>query len=458
MPKMQTQCPNCGQPITADVIQLIDVGENPQLKERLLSGTLNVAQCQQCGFQGQLPIPLVYHDPDEELLLTYTPPDMNLSMEEREQKLAPLLQKVTENLPPEERKGYLFQPQTMMNMESLVKNVLKAEGVTEEMIEEQQEKMNLLERLLALDGDQQIDLIKEKENLIDREFFGLFSQIAQRLIASQNESVIQKIQSLQEHLLNETDVGKQVRRESEEIQKARANLEQLGNNLTRERMLDLIIDAPNEDRVRAYASLARPAMDYQFFQLFTDRIETSEGEERQSLIKRRNLLLKLTKEIDQQVEGRLDAAREKINELIKSDSLRDAVMKNITAIDEFFIQALSTEIEKAKREGLADREDKLQRLLNVIEEFSTPAEFQLIDEFLEVAEDDAALEERIQQHSDEISDDFMKNLSSILNQVEQRIEGLSGQEKKQQKDVLQRLRKVHEKALRHSMEHKFKGN
>lgn len=458
MPKLQTQCPNCGQPITADVNQVIDVGQNPQLKEQLLSGGLNIAQCQTCGFQGQLPVPMVYHDPDEELLLTFTPPDMNLSMQEREQKLAPLIQEVTENLPQEERKAYLFQPQTMMTMDSLIKNVLQAEGVTEEMIEEQQERMNLLERLLTLDGDQQIELIQENEDLIDREFFGIFSQIAQRLIASQDQGVIQKIQTLQDNLLNETDVGRKIRTESEAIEQARSDLEKAGNNLTRGGLLDMIVDAPNEERVRAYASLARPAMDYQFFQMFTDRIEHAEGEKRQRLVTRRNLLLQLTKEIDQQVDQRLSEARERIGNLIGEENLSEAVMKNISNIDEFFLQALGTEIEAAKKNNNAERLEKLHKLMQVIEEISTPAEYKLIDEFLEVAEDDSKLEEKIQQHSDELSEEFMNNLTGIVGQVEDRLEELQGEEKERQKMMLERLKTVHKKALRHSMEKKFKAN
>jgi len=458
MPKYQTQCPNCGQPLVADVTQVVDVGEKPQQKEKLLSGSLNIVQCQQCGFQGQLPVPLVYHDPHEEMLLTFTPPDMNLSMEEREQKLAPLLKKVTENLPPEERKGYLFQPQTMMTMDSLVKNVLKAEGVTDEMIEEQQEKMNLLERLLTLSGEQQVDLIREKEDLIDREFFGIFSQIAQRLIASQNESVMEKIQSLQENLLNETEVGKTIRKESEEIEQARLSLEQAGQNLTRGKLLDMIEQAPNEERVRAYASLARPAMDYQFFQMFTDRIENAGGEQRQKLVKRRNLLLKLTKEIDEQVDQRLSAARDRIDDILASEDITQAVMDNLSYVDEFFIQALSAEIESAQQEGNEDRAGRLQKLLQVIEEISTPAEFKLIDEFLEVADDEAALEKKIKEKSGELTDDFMNNLTAILNQVEQRLTDLSGEEKERQEEIMQRLKRVHQNALQHSMEQKFRAN
>jgi len=141
MPKIQTSCPNCKQPLVAEIFQVVDVKLNPRLKELLLAGGLNFAQCQICGFQGQLPVPLVYHDGDKELLLTFSPPDPAKTMEEKESALAPLLKQVTDNLAPEARKGYLFQPKAMLTMNNLVKNVLLADGITEEMLQAQQEKM-----------------------------------------------------------------------------------------------------------------------------------------------------------------------------------------------------------------------------------------------------------------------------------------------------------------------------
>jgi len=458
MPKVQAQCPNCQQPIAVEITQVVDVGKNPQMKQKLLSGSMNIIQCPHCGFQGQLPTPLVYHDPDKELLLTYNPPAAGLSMEERERKMAPLLKKVTQELPPEERKGYLFQPQTMMSMESLVKRVLKEDGITEEDIQDQEKKVRLLQKLLSRDGKELENIIQENEDMIDREFFMIFSQIAQRMIATQDEANVKKIQELQESLLDKTEIGRQIRKESEELEKARRDLERIGQSLTRNTLLEMIEKAKNEERVKALASLARPAMDYQFFQMFTDKIEQLEGEERKSLIEKRNILLKLTKEIDQQVEERISQAKEILDNISKADSVPKAVMENISYIDEFFIQALSSEIELAKKKDDKDRLERLQEILSAIEEISTPAEFKLIDELLEAADDDEKLEKKISQHSEELTEEFINNLTNILNQVEERMKDLTGKEKEKQEDVLERLEKVHQKVLKASMEKKFQAD
>ena len=75
MPKTRINCPNCRQPVTADIDQLFDVNIDPAAKQRLLSGAFNIIQCPHCGFQGQAATPIVYHDPEKELLLTYVPPE-----------------------------------------------------------------------------------------------------------------------------------------------------------------------------------------------------------------------------------------------------------------------------------------------------------------------------------------------------------------------------------------------
>jgi hypothetical protein len=74
MAQTQINCPNCKSPIMADVQQLFDVAQDPSSKSRLLSGFSNFVQCQVCGYQGALATPIVYHDPEKELLLKFDQP------------------------------------------------------------------------------------------------------------------------------------------------------------------------------------------------------------------------------------------------------------------------------------------------------------------------------------------------------------------------------------------------
>jgi hypothetical protein len=455
MPKIQTSCPNCQSPIVAELHQVVDVDKEPQLKEILLAGGLNFAQCQVCGFQGQLPVPIVYHDSKKELLFTFTPPDVGKTIEEKEAALAPLLKKIIDNLDPEDKKGYLFQPKAMLTVNSLVKNVLLEDGITEEMISEQQEKMKLLDLLFSKEGDALLEAVKENNERIDREFFALFAEIAQRLIASQDEESIRKVQAIQDCLLTETEIGKIINKESKEFQAASQALEALGENLSRATLLELVDKAPNQERIRALTSLVRPAMDYEFFQMLTEKIEKSKDEQRKDLVEKRNLMLKLTQEIDQQVQSRIDQARELINDLTLKDNIEQELVPIMNQIDQFFIQALSIELEFAEKENNSDRKSKLENILHTIQEITTPRELKVLDNLLSHQDDEEKLIKEIRKLDSEIVTRLNDYLITLITNYEEQKKEASGEDIKSIEEVLDKVTNIYNMLLRESMKMKF---
>ena len=457
MPKIQTSCPNCRQPLVAEIQQVIDVKENPQLKELLLAGGLNVVRCQVCGFQGPLPVPLVYHDREKELLLTFTPPDAGKTMEEKESALAPLLKQVTDSLKPEERKGYLFQPQAMLTMNNLVKNVLKADGITEEMIEAQQEQMRLLDKLFSQEGDVLRQTVRDNEDKFDREFFALFAEIAQRILTTQDEKSLERIRAVQDILIEETKVGKEIREEAEEIRAATKSLEALGKNLTRASLLELVVQAPTIERVKALASLVGQAMDYEFFQMFTDRIEKTDQDKRKELVERRNLLLKISEDIRKQIEERLENATKIINEILDSESVEDELTRNLPYIDQIFVDALARELQEAETKGNEARTEKINQILQILQKLSSPPELETVEKLLEASEDPAKLAKAISEIDVELLPRVIEYLSSIVSNYEEQLASDPAEGKEQLETTLKELKNVFNGVLKKSMEDKFKA-
>ncbi|MFN2113306.1 MAG: CpXC domain-containing protein [Anaerolineales bacterium] len=457
MPKIQTSCPNCRQPLVAEIQQVIDVKENPQLKELLLAGGLNVVRCQVCGFQGPLPVPLVYHDREKELLLTFTPPDAGKTMEEKESALAPLLKQVTDSLKPEERKGYLFQPQAMLTMNNLVKNVLNADGITEEMIEAQQEQMRLLDKLFSQEGDVLRQTVRDNEDKFDREFFALFAEIAQRILTTQDEKSLERIRAVQDILIEETKVGKEIREEAEEIRAATKSLEALGKNLTRASLLELVVQAPTIERVKALASLVGQAMDYEFFQMFTDRIEKTDQDKRKELVERRNLLLKISEDIRKQIEERLENATKIINEILDSESVEDELTRNLPYIDQIFVDALARELQEAETKGNEARTEKINQILQILQKLSSPPELETVEKLLEASEDPAKLAKAISEIDVELLPRVIEYLSSIVSNYEEQLASDPAEGKEQLETTLKELKNVFNGVLKKSMEDKFKA-
>jgi hypothetical protein len=168
MPQTQIACPRCRQPITANVEQLFDVTQDPQAKQRLLGGVSNMARCPHCGYQGRLATPIVYHDNDKELLLTYFPPELSMPLNEQERLIGPLIKQITDRLQPEKRKGYLLKPVPNLTYESMIQTILAKDGITPEMLKEQQDRVQLIERLLQASARMSQEIIKQNTNLFGK--------------------------------------------------------------------------------------------------------------------------------------------------------------------------------------------------------------------------------------------------------------------------------------------------
>ena len=446
MPKTVINCPNCRQPIQADIQQLFDVGINPAHKQILLSGAFNLAQCTHCGFRGNLATPIVYHDPDKELLLTFVPPEVSLQRQDQERLIGNMLNQIINNLPQEKRKGYLLRPQSALTLQGLVERVLEADGITREMIQAQQQKIALIQRLLSTPADKLADIVATNEGLMDAELFALLSRLAEAAHLGGDQGSAQKILDLQKNLLPLTDYGRAVQEQTNEIQAAVNSLRELGNELTRERLLDLVLQAPNEARLNALVSLARPGMDYSFFQLLSERIDRARGDGRSRLIGLREKLLELTGEIDRQIEARAQQSRKLLDLILQAENTEEAVIQSLPAIDDYFIQALNASLEAARKQGDLEKIAKLQKVAGVLDKYSAaPPELAIIEDLLD-APNEQALKDLLEANSDKITPELMDTLTNIVAKVE------SGDDK----ELAAKVKIVHRAVLRFSMQMNLK--
>jgi len=447
MPKTMMNCPNCRQPISAEVEQLFDQGVDPSSKQRLLSGTFNLVQCPHCGYQGNLATPIVYHDPSKELLITFVPAEIGLPRDEQERLIGSLINQVINNLPQEKRKAYLLQPQTALTLQGLIENILEKDGITHEMIEAQQKRLALIQRLMGVTPDVMEEIARQEDEIIDAEFFGLLRRLVEASMMSGDRESAQALAEFQEQLMPLTTFGRELQAQSQEVQAAVSELRAIGEGLTREKLLELIENAPNEARLNAYVSLVRPALDYNFFQLLSDKIDRARGDGRTRLVDLRAQLLELTSQIDKQMEERANSARGLLNEILESEDVEEVLLANIPALDEFFIRELNSAMEASRAKGDLERIGKLQKVVSVLEQMSSaPPEVTLIEELLD-AKDEAELDKLLAEHQDEITPEFISALANVMNQVE------SGDDE----DFTQKVQLLYRKALRQSMQKNFEG-
>jgi len=444
MAKTSVSCPRCRQPVVADIEQLFDMGTDPQAKQKLLSGIFNVVQCPSCGYTGQTPRPLVYHDPEKELLLTYFPPDLGLPVNEQERLIGPLINQVVNNLPLEKRKAYLLRPQGMLTFETLVEKVLEADGITKEMLDNQQKRLALIQRLLNMSPDSRMTAIKQEESLVDNELFSLLGRVFEIAIAQGDQQGAQAIALLQKDLIEQTEFGQKIKQQNDEAEAAIQSLQEAGKDgLTREKLLELIITAQSETRLNTLVSMARAGMDYTFFELLSKRIEAEEGEEKLRLTELREKLIDLTQRIDKAVQGRIAQASEAINQILSTPDLEKTVMENSDLIDDFFMEALRAELAKAQQNSDLERSAKLKKLVDVIQKLSQPpAEYALVEELLS-AENQEARQEVLKNNISSITPEFLQILNGLVMQSEK---------EQQPAEVQQELKEIYRLALRFSMQ------
>jgi hypothetical protein len=449
MAQARINCPNCKQPIVADIQQLFDVGEDPSAKAKLLSGMVNVVQCPYCKYQGNLSSVIVYHDPNKELLLTFVPPELGMQRDNSERLIGNLINQVVNRLPNEQRKGYLLRPQAFLTLAGLLEKILEADGITKEMIQAQQQRLNVLQRLAATDAaDVQLEIIKQEEALIDADLFAILSRLIETAAVTGDRGSAEHLENIQKLLLENTAFGKEIQSQRAEVEAAVKSLQSVGKELTREKLLDVVIEAPNEIRLSALVSLTRPGMDYTFFQLLSERIEKSAEPEKARLVALRERLLVLTREIDLQMEARAGQANQLLKEILSSPDVTQATEQNLGRIDEFFLQTLEMELEASRKSGDLERIAQLQKVMAVIQAASAPPpEISLIEDLVD-APDAASRRKLLEDHRDQITPEFMQALSSLITQIS---------ESDQDPVLVERFKEVNREVLHFSMQANLKS-
>lgn len=389
-------CPACGSQFQAPVEQILDTQEDPSAKRRVINGVVNVGECPHCGTRSAFNLPFLYHDREKELALVYMPMEVGRDDADRQKIIGNLTSQVMDSLPPEDRKGYLLQPQVFLTMENIRKKILKEDGVTEEMIEEQEAKAELLRRMLDATSEEALEaMIRENDEQIDDVFFYMVSQNLQMAQASGAEQAVHALASLHETLI-------EVSSEGQAIQARNEKLEELREEPEREKLLELLIEASDEDTRDMLITYGRPLVDYLFFQQLTAKIEAASAEEKERLTALRKEILDVKERLDQETEQLFQARAELLRDLLLSDNPEELARRRFMEIDEAFLNILTTNIQMAEEEGEEEAAQALRRIWNIIVELvgeSLPAEMIFFRQLMS-AEDEEQVEQILEANSD----------------------------------------------------------
>ena len=294
--------------------------------------------------------------------------------------------------------------------------------------------------------------------MIDDEFFGIYSRLLESALMSGDENAGTQLGKLQEDLLEHSTQGKKLRDEADEIQRAMETIQEMGEDITREKLMDLILDAPTETSLRAYVRLVRQALDYTFFQMLSERVESAKGEKQARLSEIREKLLGYTQEVDEEIAEHRVIAQQNLEAVLQANNIEETLQQNIEAVDEFFLQAVNQSLAQARKSGDLEHSARLQQILDVLEKLSEPpSEIALIESLLKVADDTQALKAAVEQHGDAVTPELVEMLIRLVTQTQAGVEQLKGPEKERQEALLTGLQSVHQAVLGFSMRRSFKS-
>lgn len=422
----QINCPNCGHPFAAFLEQLLDVGSNPSAKDRLLNGRVNVITCPNCGFRGMLSTPLMYHDASKQLAIVFVPIELNLAPPQREKIIGDMTNALMRALPEDSPKGYLLQPRVALTFQGIIDQVLEADGITREVIEGQRRKLELLETLSTeADNAKRDMLLEENSDIIDSEFITMMSLAARQMSENGDSRGSLRLLNIRANLLETTEAGRTVKEQEEAVKEVMAEVQALGNRISRESFADLVVrSAGSQVKIETLGRIGQQigALDYSTFQLITEKINASSGVEKEMLTAARERLLEMSAEYERQARAALDRTAATLRSILQAPDIPSAIQANIDQIDEVFLQIVQMNLEEARRTGNLDMSSRLQQVLDYVMQLiqaGAPPEIQFINEMLS-QETLAASLDVLMSNRDQVSPELVSLMGELIKQLADR--------------------------------------
>lgn len=365
--------------------------------------------------------PLMYHDPAKKLAITYVPMELNLGTPEREKLVGDLTNAVMRSLPEEAPKGYLLQPQMALTLQSLVDQVLEADGITKEMLEAERHKADLINQLADANSEERERLLAENQELFDLGFLELLTAASQAASQSNDSRRALRLLNIRSHLLETTEAGQRLKAQQEAFEEVSQDLQALGEQITRQQFVDLIVDyAGNEPKLDALATIGRTLLDYTTFQELSNRIDNTDDNEQQALLtEARERLLEISALFEQQSRALLARAKDTLKILLQASDIQTAIRNNLNRIDDLFLQVLRATLEEADRAKRTEEANKLRQIRDEILQLiqaSSPPEIQLINQLLSAETEDESLQ-LLQSHASEVNEQLLDIMGQLAEQL-----------------------------------------
>ncbi len=118
-------CPACGHKQIAEFYQAINVKLNPELKERLFKGELNMFVCEECGKKAVVDLVFLYHDMDKRFCVQYCPVELVVQQSDKLSEMYTVDGRlsVPANIQLPEAAQYMYEPHIVLSLDEMIRYV-----------------------------------------------------------------------------------------------------------------------------------------------------------------------------------------------------------------------------------------------------------------------------------------------------------------------------------------------
>jgi len=292
-----------------------------------------------------------------------SPNSLSLSGPEQDKIIGSLTNSVVNSLPAEQRKFYLLNPKLFLTFDSIVKAVLEADGITEEVLEAQKAKVKLLEEFLQVRDEAALQAkVKEHDAELDRDFFEILTASMQAAQMEGNRAGAQALYALRSMLAQLSSQGQQAVTEID-------NSLGLVHITSREDLLEKLQNAPSDEEFEAFMAAGHPLLDYAFFQQLTAQIDelakAGNGKQADALKNLRTKILDTKARQEEESRAALQKSVTLLREILQSRDPQKVLADKLDQIDEPFFAILSANIEEARRQNQNEAAQAMEMIGNM---------------------------------------------------------------------------------------------
>ena len=365
MPTQQVapvRCPNCNAQFTAPIQNIID-GQDMAMKAAFLRGQLNLTQCPQCGTTFAPNLLILYYDLEKELSFVLVPAELGVAGQAQEKMIGDLTNSLVNSLPTEQRKFYLFNPRQFLSLESMIKAILEADGISEEVLEAQAARAKLIEEFLQAPDEATLEeRVKAHDAELDYEFFEVLTAYLQTAQLAGDQTRFQAFLALRTILSEFSSQGKEAVADID----AKIGLVVVGSQ---EELLEKMENAADDQELEGLVAAGHTMLDYAFFQMLTAKIDqhTASGdtETARALKELRTKILDIKAVHEEQTQAMLEQAAELLKDVVQSGAPDQVLDQRLDEVNEAFFFVLNANIEEARRQGQEEPAKALEAIGNM---------------------------------------------------------------------------------------------